>query len=73
MKITAISLELGQARLFLNPISLKIIEKREREERKGARAKQKRLATVFSYYGVPLEIVFERPKNTMPSTLTDSY
>ena len=49
-------------------------KERERRER-GREQKKKRLATVFSYYGVPLEIVFERQKkkNTMPSTLTDSY
>ena len=40
MKLTAISLELGQTRLFLTPISLKITEKREKRERERQREKK---------------------------------
>ena len=41
IEITAISLELGKTRIFISPISPKIIEKREKREREREREKKK--------------------------------
>ena len=72
MKITAVLLKLGQRRAIISPMSPKITEKREKRERERGREK-KRLAAVFSFYSVTLEIVFERKKNQCRRSLTDPY
>ena len=59
MKITAISLELGQTRVFISPMSPKNTEKGEKMERKREREK-KRLPAVFSFQQCGLS---ERQKN----------
>ena len=72
MKITAVLLKQGQARVIISPMRPKITEKREKRERERER-KKKRLATVFNFYGV--EIVFERQKTSAEGhsqTLTQS-
>ena len=51
MKITAVLLKLGQTRVIISPMSLKITEKREKREREREREK-KELTTVFSSYSV---------------------
>ena len=51
MKITAVLLKLGQARVRIGPMSPKITETREKRKREREREK-KILATVFSFYSV---------------------
>ena len=59
-KITEIELKLSQTRVFYQP-EIKITERRALEEGKGARAGEKRLATVFSF-SVDFRESFERQK-----------
>ena len=54
MKITAILLEIGQTRVFYQPNQPENHGK-ESEEGKGARAREKRTSTVFSFYSVDLK------------------
>ena len=66
MKITAVLLKLGQTRVIISPMSMKITEKREKRERE-------RQSLVFIVW--TLEIVFERQKTSAEGhlqTLTQS-
>ena len=61
--ITAISLELGQTRVFISPMSPKITEKREKREREREREKN----------DYPQSLVFiVWTKKTRPRQLTDA-
>ena len=51
MNITAVSLKLGQTRVFISPTSPKNTEKREKRERELDR-ENKTLKTVLSFYSV---------------------
>ena len=60
MKIAAFLLELGQTRVFLTPISLKITEKREKREWEQEREKMTSNSLKFLVW--TLKKVFERKK-----------